>query len=134
MKPAQTTAKNTGWKKLTNRTPNVLQAVVSKMEQHSKKNDGRSMPEDFRTRRRRLYRLHSEKRPEFPFQQRNFYTHVMDNKDIIKTLSLLSTCMQELKPVRHYQLLIIIRCLSYNFKYEFDILKDLMYYRKWYHL
>ncbi|GLV32121.1 Dynein heavy chain 1 [Carabus blaptoides fortunei] len=103
MKPAQNTAKSTGWKKLTNRTPNVLQAVVSKMEQHSKKNDGRSMPEDFRTRRRRLYRLHSEKRPEFPYQQRNFYTHVMDNKDIIKTLSLLSTCTHELKPVTNIE-------------------------------
>lgn len=55
--------------------------------------------EDIRTRRRRLYRMASEKKPSFPHQHRNFYAHVMENKEIVKTLSLLSTCTHDLKPV-----------------------------------
>lgn len=54
-------------------------------------------PEDSKTRRRRLYKVLSEERPMFPVQQRNFHTLVMENKEIIKVLSMLSSCTQELR-------------------------------------
>lgn len=57
--------------------------------------------EDARAKRRRLYRLASEKKPPFPVIHKNFYSHVAENKEIIKALSLLSTCVQPLKPVNH---------------------------------
>ncbi|CAG5099433.1 Similar to DNAH5: Dynein heavy chain 5 [Cotesia congregata] len=53
-------------------------------------------PEDPKVRRRRLYKTVSEERPEFPVQNRNFHALVMENKEIIKVLSMLSTCTQEL--------------------------------------
>ncbi|RZC39074.1 dynein heavy chain 5, axonemal [Asbolus verrucosus] len=53
--------------------------------------------EDFRTRRRRLYRLATEEKPMFPFQQKNFHSFVMENKEVMKTLSLLSNCTQDMK-------------------------------------
>lgn len=56
--------------------------------------------EDLKTRRRRLYRLASDEKPCFPIQQRNFYNHVMENKEVVKTLSLLSTCTQDMKQVK----------------------------------
>lgn len=71
--------------------------VISDMEQ--------SVPatvptiEDARAKRRRLYKLASERKPPFPVMHRNFYSHVTENKEIIKALSLLSTCVQPLKPV-----------------------------------
>lgn len=55
--------------------------------------------EDLKTRRRRLYKILSEERPIFPVQERNFYTMVMDNKEIIKLLGMLSTCTVELRQV-----------------------------------
>lgn len=55
--------------------------------------------EDARAKRRRLYKLASERKPPFPVMHRNFYSHVTENKEIIKALSLLSTCVQPLKPV-----------------------------------
>lgn len=56
-------------------------------------------PEDPKVRRRRLYKTVSEERPEFPVQNRNFHALVMENKEIIKVLSMLSTCTQELGQV-----------------------------------
>lgn len=50
-------------------------------------------------RRKKHYRLESEEKPMFPLQPKNFYNHVMENKEIIKTLSLLSTCTQNVKAV-----------------------------------
>uniref|UniRef100_A0A2S2PXW6 Dynein heavy chain 5, axonemal n=1 Tax=Sipha flava TaxID=143950 RepID=A0A2S2PXW6_9HEMI len=55
--------------------------------------------DDARAKRRRLYKLTSEKKPPFPVMHRNFYSHVTENKEIIKALSLLSTCVQPLKPM-----------------------------------
>nr|XP_033322692.1 dynein heavy chain 5, axonemal isoform X1 [Megalopta genalis] len=55
-------------------------------------------PEDPKTRRRRLYKIISEERPIFPVQETNFYGMLMDNKEILKLLSMLSTCMLEFKP------------------------------------
>ncbi|KZC10625.1 Dynein heavy chain 5, axonemal [Dufourea novaeangliae] len=54
-------------------------------------------PEDPKIRRRRLYKIISEERPIFPVQEQNFYEMVMDNKEIIKLLSILNTCMMEFK-------------------------------------
>lgn len=56
-------------------------------------------PEDSKTRRRRLYKILSDERPVFPVQEKNFYTMVMDNKEIIKLLGMLSTCTMELRQV-----------------------------------
>lgn len=71
------------------------------------------LPEDPRTRRRRLYKLASEPKAKFPFQPRNFYSLVIENKEIIKTLSLLSSCTSQIKPVRVLRLsshLIYVTC------------------------
>ncbi|KAG8296781.1 hypothetical protein J6590_049808 [Homalodisca vitripennis] len=91
-----------GWRKLggggLNRMQNrALADLVSRLDQDPKPSSGAN--EDSRTRRRRLYRMASEQRPAFPFQHRNFYSHVMENKEVVKTLSLLSSCTQEIKPV-----------------------------------
>lgn len=58
--------------------------------------------EDARAKRRRLYKLASEKKPPLPVLHRNFYTHVSENKEIVKALSLLSTCVQPLKLVHFF--------------------------------
>lgn len=55
--------------------------------------------ETAKERRRRLYRFQSDEKPKFPLQQRNFYNHVMENKEVVKTLSLLSTCTHEIRVV-----------------------------------
>lgn len=71
--------------------------VISDMEQSV----SATVPtiEDARAKRQRLYKLASEKKPPFPIIHRNFYSHIIENKEIIKALSLLSTCVQPLKPV-----------------------------------
>lgn len=87
--------------------------VISDMEQ--------SVPatvptiDDARAKRRRLYKLASEKKPPFPVMHRNFYSHVTENKEIVKALSLLSTCVQPLKPVNTISVCferIFINCLQ----------------------
>lgn len=74
-----------------------------------------TLPEDPRTRRRRLYKLASEPKPKFPFQPRNFYSQVIENKEVMKTLSLLSTCTNQIKPVcyEHFVMIAIKRGLIY---------------------
>ncbi|XP_050432698.1 dynein axonemal heavy chain 5 [Adelges cooleyi] len=57
------------------------------------------VPEDGRAKRRRLYKLASEKRLTVPVLHRNFYFHVTENKEIVKALSMLSTCVHPLKSV-----------------------------------
>lgn len=57
------------------------------------------LPEDPRTRRRRMYKLASEPKPKFPFQPRNFYSQTVENKDVVKSLALLSSCTSHVKPV-----------------------------------
>lgn len=59
----------------------------------------KSKEEDFRARRRKFYRLATEEKPMFPFQQRNFHNFVMENKEVMKMLSLLTTCAQDMKQV-----------------------------------
>ncbi|RZF32385.1 hypothetical protein LSTR_LSTR001849, partial [Laodelphax striatellus] len=72
----------------------ALADVVSRLEQ----GPSTQQSEDLRTRRRKLYRLASEQKPAFPFQHRNFYSHVMENKEVVKMLALLATCTQDVRP------------------------------------
>lgn len=57
------------------------------------------LPEDPRTRRRRLYKLASEPKPKFPYEQKNFYSQTVENKEIIKSLASLSTCTNHIRVV-----------------------------------
>ena len=84
-----------GWRKLASPQTQALVDVVARLEQGPIRG-----AEDAKARRRRLYRLATEERPAFPVQQKNFYNHVMENKEIMKMLSLLSTCTQDIKLVR----------------------------------
>lgn len=71
----------------------------SRNEQKASKGAVKTKEDDFKMRRRRLYRLATEEKPKFPLQHRNFYSYVMENKEVVKTLSLLSTCTQDMKQV-----------------------------------
>ena len=86
-----------GWRKLASPQTQALVDVVARLDQGPVRG-----AEDPKARRRRLYRLASEERPAFPVQQKNFYNHVMENKEVMKMLSLLSTCTQNIKLVREY--------------------------------
>ena len=57
------------------------------------------MADTMKIKRKKYYRLESEEKPVFPFQQKNFYNHIMENKEIIKTLTHLSMCTQNVKSV-----------------------------------
>lgn len=72
--------------------------IVSNINK-TQKGPVKTKDEDFRTRRRRFYRLTTEEKPAFPVQAKNFYNHVLENKEIIKTLSLLSVCILDMKKV-----------------------------------
>lgn len=88
----------TGWRRLAACQTKIAADVVSRLEQGAAA--AADKDEDPKARRRRLYRLASEERPKFPQMPRNFYSHVMENKEVVKTLSLLSTCTQEIRVVR----------------------------------
>ncbi|KAF5305838.1 hypothetical protein FQR65_LT07577 [Abscondita terminalis] len=94
---AETPKKKSKWKKLVGHQRTLLDIVSRCTEQRSSKQGVKTKEEDFRTRRRRLYRLTTEEKPMFPFQQKNFFNNVMENKEVVKTLSLLSTCTQDMK-------------------------------------
>jgi dynein heavy chain len=68
-----------------------VQSVVEKRNQENQ--------EDPKTRRRRLYKIVSEEKPTFPVQIRNFHSIIMENKEIIKMFSILSTCTQNIRQV-----------------------------------
>lgn len=85
------------WKNLPYTSKRNLANVV--LRAHSNATKQKEEEEDLKTRRRRLYKILSEERPVFPVQERNFYTMVMDNKEIIKLLGMLSTCTMELRQV-----------------------------------
>ena len=84
-----------GWSKLAGSQTQVIVDVLTRLEQGPLHGN-----EDSKTRQRHLYRLASEERPTFPVQQRNFHSHVMEVKEVVKMLSLLSTCTQYVKLVR----------------------------------
>lgn len=52
---------------------------------------------DDKARRRKLYRLVSEERPQMPHMTKSFYSYVMENKEVVKTLSLLGNCCRNIK-------------------------------------
>lgn len=105
--PPVVTPLQVSWKKLAGRQSNQLVGVVSKLDEQvhssvapiSLAQKSIKMMDAAKQRRKKHYRLESEEKPTFPFQQRNFYNHIMENKEIVKTLSLLSTCTQNVKTV-----------------------------------
>lgn len=88
------------WKTLPYSSKRNMADVVLRAQSNAAKQK-QEEPEDSITRRRRLYKILSEERPVFPVQKRNFYTMVMDNKEIIKLLGMLSTCILELRQVSY---------------------------------
>ncbi|XP_011504753.1 PREDICTED: dynein heavy chain 5, axonemal [Ceratosolen solmsi marchali] len=70
--------------------------IVTKMQLEAEKSNQENK-EDPKARRRRLYKIASEEKPTFPVQKLNFYSIIMDNKEIIKMFSILSSCTQGLR-------------------------------------
>lgn len=101
------TRQQVNWKKLAGHQTNQLAGVVNKLDEQVNSvaapltlaHKSLKMMDTAKTRRKKHYRLESEEKPTFPFQQKNFYNYVMENKEIVKTLSLLSTCTQNVKTV-----------------------------------
>lgn len=60
--------------------------------------------ENPKARRRRLYKVLSEEKPNLPMKERNFHGMVMENKEIIKMVSMLSTCIQDIRQVIIYHI------------------------------
>ncbi len=54
-------------------------------------------PIDDKAKRRKVYRVMSEQKPQMPHMTKSFYSYVLDNKEVVKTLSLLATCTRNLK-------------------------------------
>lgn len=52
---------------------------------------------DEKAQRRRVYRVLSEHKPQMPHMTKSFYSYVLDNKEVVKTLSLLGACTRNLK-------------------------------------
>ncbi|XP_037924624.1 dynein heavy chain 5, axonemal isoform X2 [Hermetia illucens] len=78
---------------------------------------GRNQTEDKKSRRRRIYCLASEEKPQMPYMLKNFYSFVMDNKEVVKALSLLSTCTKNIKPEMQ---VFIKRWKPYHFLWKND--------------
>ncbi|CAH1099757.1 unnamed protein product [Psylliodes chrysocephalus] len=91
--------KKSAWKKLAYPKSNLMDIVNRSRFDQQKVIKGpiKTKEEEMKMKRRKLYRLMTEEKPTIPIQQRNFYNHVMENKEVVKTLSLLSTCMQDMK-------------------------------------
>ncbi|CAG9857423.1 unnamed protein product [Phyllotreta striolata] len=103
--------KASGWRKLAGPKPNLMDIVNRsrfdgrKAAKQQAKQDAAAgagaktkAEEEARAKRRRLYRLLTDERPTVPVQHRNFFGHVMENKEVAKTMSLLSTCLNDMKP------------------------------------
>lgn len=54
--------------------------------------------DDKRSRRRKLYNLQSEERPQMPHMTKSFYSFVLDNKEVVKMQNLLANCTKSVKP------------------------------------
>ncbi|KAI8118220.1 axonemal, Dynein heavy chain 5 [Lucilia cuprina] len=69
------------------------------------------------TKRRKLYTLASEERPQMPHMLKSFYSAIMDNKEVAKALNLLSNCTKNIKPeIQTY----IKRWKPYHFLWKND--------------
>lgn len=53
--------------------------------------------DDKRSRRRKLYCLQSEERPQMPHMTKSFYTFVVENKEVVKMQNLLASCTKTIK-------------------------------------
>ncbi|KAL1518053.1 hypothetical protein ABEB36_001736 [Hypothenemus hampei] len=92
------TSKRSAWRKIAGPSSNLMDVVnQSRSDPQVTKTINADTKDDFRMRRRKLYRLLTEDKPNFPLQHRNFFAHVMENKEVVKTLSLLSGCVQEMR-------------------------------------
>jgi dynein heavy chain, axonemal len=78
------------------RPPGALSDLVSQIEQGSQQ---RNKKDDPKKRRRRIYKVASTEKLNFPHQQKNFYSFVIENKEVMKMLTLLSTCTADIKTV-----------------------------------
>jgi dynein heavy chain, axonemal len=79
----------------------ALSDLVSQIEQGSQQQQSKSKRDgDAKKRRRRIYKVASVEKLNFPHQQKNFYSFVIDNKEVMKMLTLLSTCTADVKTVR----------------------------------
>ncbi|XP_055923365.1 dynein axonemal heavy chain 5 isoform X2 [Eupeodes corollae] len=77
----------------------------------------RHQPDDKRGRRRKIYCLASEERPQMPHMLKSFYSSIMDNKEVVRALSLLSNCTKNVKPeIQAY----IKRWKPYHFLWKND--------------
>lgn len=97
------------WKKLAGHQSNQLLGVVTKLDEQVQSvtnmaQKSSRLADVTKLKKKKYYRLESEEKPVFPLQQKNFYSHVMENKEIMKTLSLLSTCTQNVKIVSMFSI------------------------------
>lgn len=51
-----------------------------------------------KNRRRKIYCLASEERPQMPHMLKSFYSAIMDNKEVAKALNQLASCTRNIKP------------------------------------
>ena len=84
------------WRSLPKAPKKNLGDIVAKAQVDAEKRSQEN-PEDPKARRRRLYKISSEERPAFPVQQKNFHNLIMENKEIVKMLGLLNSCILELR-------------------------------------
>ncbi|XP_064553878.1 dynein axonemal heavy chain 5 isoform X1 [Drosophila montana] len=70
-----------------------------------------------KNRRRKIYCLASEERPQMPHMLKSFYSAIMDNKEVAKALNQLSSCTKNIKPeIQTY----IKRWKPYHFLWKND--------------
>lgn len=92
-------ALSTAGKNITGIAKGVAQWSSGEKQSHANLRPGRRHDaNDKKTRRRKLYCLQSEERPQIPHMTRSFYSFIMDNKEIVKMLNLLSSCTRSIKP------------------------------------
>ncbi|CAB3374843.1 Hypothetical predicted protein [Cloeon dipterum] len=82
------------WRKLAMRPPGALSDLVSQIEQGTQQ---RNKKDDPKKRRRRIYKVASEEKLNFPHQQKNFFSFIIENKEVMKMLTMLSTCTMDIK-------------------------------------
>lgn len=77
----------------------------------------RHVLDDKKARRKKLYCIKSEERPSMPHMLKSFYSAIMDNKEVGKSLALLSNCTKDVKPdIQAY----IKRWKPYHFLWKND--------------
>ena len=99
--------KQVSWKKIARPPSNPLLDVVTKLDEQvqsvtappNPNQKSSKMVDMAKMKRKKHYRLESEEKPQFPFQQKNFYPSIMENKEIVKTLASLSMCSANVKTV-----------------------------------